>query len=91
MDAVKKVKEYCQNELDDILFYGSDPQLALDRCYGSVMFVASWLLDYDSSEARALCSWWSDYMRPRLIRAGVAFHELYHAPKYVNTSGIGAT
>lgn len=91
MNAVEKVKKYCENEVNDVLVYGSHPQLALERCYGSIMFVTNYLLDYDSNEAQALCSWWSDYMRPRLIKAGAYVRELRHAPSYVNTSGIGAT
>ena len=59
----EKVKEFCYRELKNCKAWGSDPQQALTRCYGAVMFVLSVEPDEDES-TESLGWWWDNEMHP---------------------------
>ena len=55
---VEKVKKYVESELANIK-RGYDPNLALTRSYGALMFVLSDEWNED------LAKWWDNYAHPR--------------------------
>ena len=59
----EKVKEFCYRELKNCKAWGGDPQQALTRCYGAVMFVLSVEPDEDES-TESLGWWWDNEMHP---------------------------
>lgn len=61
----EKVKEYCYHELEMCKRWGYDPQQAVTRCYGAVMFV----LSIESDDG--LDWWWDNEMHPRFRELGV--------------------
>lgn len=61
----EKVKEYCYHELEMCKRWGYDPQQALTRCYGAVMFV----LSIESDDSLGL--WWDNEMHPCFRELGV--------------------
>ena len=56
----EKIKEYCYHELEMCKRWGYDPQQALTRCYGAVMFV----INMDGFDEE-LGKWWDDEMLPK--------------------------
>ena len=58
----EKVKEFCYRELKHCKEWGMDPQQALTRCYGAVMFVLS--VEPDENEPDGLGWWWNNEMHP---------------------------
>ena len=57
----EKLKNYCEYELSMCKRYSIDPSVAIDRCYGAVMFVSS-QFEADSEE---IGKWWNEEMHPR--------------------------
>lgn len=88
---VEKVKAWCEYEIDNVINRGYDAQGAITRCYGVIMFVSNSVLGYDSPEGKELATWWDDEMLPKMRKAQEYVREMEHAPRYVNTSGVGAT
>ena len=64
-EIIIKVQNYCDNELKGIDKFGLDPNSALTRCYGAVMFVISAFDAYDE-----LGAWWNDEMHPKFREKG---------------------
>ena len=61
-----KVKKYCYHELEMCKKWGYDPQQALTRCYGAVMFVLS--VEPDDDESTESLGWWWDNEMHTLFR-----------------------
>lgn len=64
-EIIIKVQDYCNHELKGIDTFGLDPNSALTRCYGAVMFVISAFDAYDE-----LGAWWNDEMHPKFREKG---------------------
>ena len=67
-ELITKVKDYCDHELEGVDKFGKfgcDPDAALVRCYGAVMFVIS---SFDAYEE--LGAWWNDEMHPKFRERG---------------------
>ena len=61
----EKVKEFCYHELEMCKRWSYDPQQALTRCYGAVMFV----LTIEPDDGLGL--WWDTEMHPYFKELGV--------------------
>lgn len=64
-DIIIKVKNYCDNELKAIDKFNYNPNSALTRCYGAVMFVIN---AFDAYEE--LGPWWNDEMHLKFREKG---------------------
>ena len=66
----RHLKEYCKDQIKNVEKWGGDPQLALTRCYGAMMFVDYYLTKEGfNTDSLGIGKWWENEMLPQ-------FHDL---------------
>ena len=58
---LEKIKAYCEHEVMGVEKWGYDPNQAVTRCFGAVVF----LLDFYKEDVEGLEEWWDNVMHPK--------------------------
>ena len=63
----EEVRYHCLNEWKQCVFFKSDPQQAMTRCFGAVRFVLS--VEPDEDESTESLGWWWDHEMHPMFRS----------------------